>query len=206
MPGLSLPKILTRRVGTSVVCDALMVVPPYPAPGASRPLGPPDGQPNTGPPTSTRRLRSARFSPGVPLGRQRSRPPVGQARVAGSGGGRREPADQGGSARVGRGRALVLCATRLGHCPGGSTGSPDGGSARVGRGRALVLCATRLGHCPGGSTGSPDRRPGGAGSLLGASADGRAGDGRAQAAGVAPALTRVGRVSAEAWAGAAPRG
>src|SRR5690606_28689570 len=86
------------------------------------------------------------------------------------------------------------------------TGSPDGGSARVGRGRALVLCATRLGHCPGGSTGSPDRRPGGAGSLLGASADGRAGDGRAQAAGVAPALTRVGRVSAEAWAGAAPRG
>src|SRR5690606_10361966 len=133
MPGLSLPKILTRRVGTSVVCDALMVVPPYPAPGASRPLGPPDGQPNTGPPTSTRRLRSARFSPGVPLGRQRSRPPVGQARVAGSGGGRREPADQGGSARVGRGRALVLCATRLGHCPGGSTGSPPG--ARTGRGR-----------------------------------------------------------------------
>src|SRR5690606_29059062 len=91
------------------------------------------GPPNAGPPTSPRRLRSARFSPGVPLGRQRSRPPVGQARVAGSGGGRREPADQGGSARVGRGRALVLCATRLGHCPGGSTGSPTG--ARTGRGR-----------------------------------------------------------------------
>src|SRR5690606_17016177 len=53
-----------------------------------------------------------------------------------------------------------------------------------------------------------DRRPDGAGSLLGASADGRAGDGGAQAAGVAPALTRVGRVSAEAWAvgGAAPGG
>ena len=32
MPGLSLPKILTRRVGTSEVCEALMVGPPYRAP------------------------------------------------------------------------------------------------------------------------------------------------------------------------------
>src|SRR3954447_8700616 len=39
MPGLSFPKILTRRVGTSgdEVCEALMVFPPYPAPSASAP-------------------------------------------------------------------------------------------------------------------------------------------------------------------------
>ncbi|CAL2062013.1 exported protein of unknown function [Streptomyces murinus] len=43
MPGRSLPKILTRRVGTSGVCAAVMVSPPYPAPGAARRRGPPDG-------------------------------------------------------------------------------------------------------------------------------------------------------------------
>ncbi len=48
MPGRSLPKILTRRVGTSgvceaEVCEALMVSPPYPAPSAFRRRGPPDG-------------------------------------------------------------------------------------------------------------------------------------------------------------------
>src|SRR5438876_4031978 len=50
MPGRSLPKILTRRVGTSEVevCDALMVYPPYPAPSAYRRRGPPSGHGTVG--------------------------------------------------------------------------------------------------------------------------------------------------------------
>src|SRR3954447_8632183 len=50
MPGLSLPKILTRSVGTSEVevCEALMVHPPYPARSAPRRRGPPDGHRTVG--------------------------------------------------------------------------------------------------------------------------------------------------------------
>src|SRR5690606_27357242 len=116
----------------------------------------------------------------------------------------RHPVPPAPSVRLTDSRTRVL-GRRLGGC------APRGflrGFRSAGSGAARPVGQARVAGSGGGSPGCPDRRPGGAGSLLGASADGRAGDGRAQAAGVAPALTRVGRVSAEARAvgGAATRG
>ncbi len=125
MPGRSLPKILTRSVGTSEVCEALMVLQPYPAPGASRPRGPPDGHDIA---VASGNAGGGRWSPG-------SRSALTPARTAA--GARRPPASPsrpftvrpgaaGGDGRGFRPRGRPL------HRPSaGSRGGAGGGEAAV---------------------------------------------------------------------------